>query len=400
MKHTINKIIIFLVFTLFFVGKQEVLSECFSWNDVVDKYNAYVGAQNNWNDVMACYTEYVTLNDAFVTTTDYQTGHFAAINLEDQSVKKYDLNLSSDAVAKTINHRIYVVNRYGQDNITVLSPTDFSKPLIQFSTGNGSNPQDIVLSTADKAYISLFQEKYLLVVNPNTGEEQKRIDLSSFADSDGFPEPTQMVIVDNVLFITLQKLDRNTYQPAENGAILMIDTLNDSIIGSITLSGQNPYDMAYSDSMGKLIISETGSFNDLTDGGIETIDLGTRQPSGFILSEEDFGGNITDFAMKPSSSQGYIIVAEGGISGSPNTFIASFDLVQAVKLKDVLRPNAGFIHAGIATTSEMLLVGDRCIPEEECGYKPGVRIISTLTDEEITTKPINTGLPPFSITVY
>ena len=406
MKHTLNRIMIFFVCTLLLlsiqnvlgyaeltpqvVGKQGAPAECFSWNDVIDKYSAYLNDQTNWTDVMTCYTEYVTLNDAFVTTTDYQTGHFATINLEDQSVKIYELNLSSDAVTKTINHKIYVVNRYGQDNITVFSPNDFSKPIIQFSTGNGTNPHDIVLVNNDKAYVTLFEKGYLLVVNPNTGAELKRIDISFYADKDGIPEADQMVIVHNTVYVTLQKLDRyNQYQPAENGAILMIDTINDSIIGSIALSGQNPYDMAYSELMDKLIISETGSFYDLTDGGIETIDLDTNQPSGFILTESNLGGNITEFAMKSLSVQGYIIVTDAAY----NTSIVSFDLAEAKKLNDIYG-TSGFYISGIAIAEDNLLMGDRTIE------KAGVRIFSTLTDEEITTKPIDTDLPPSSITVY
>lgn len=390
MKHTLNKVMFFLVFTLLVVDNHEALSECFSWNDVINKYNAYVSTQTNWNDVIACYTEYVTLDDAFVTTTDYTTGNFAIINLDDQSVKKYQVNLSSDAVAKTINGKIYVINRWQQDNITIFSPPDFNSPLIQFSTGNGSNPHDIVLSSSDKAYITLYQENYLLVVNPNTGEELKRIDISSFADSDGIPEADQMVIASGILYVTLQKLDEsNQYQPAANGEILMIDTADDTIRGSILLTGQNPYDINYQSSMNKLIVSEVGSFYDLADGGIEMVDLITHEISAFILTESDLGGNITDFVMKPSSSQGYIIVTDS----SYNTSIVSFDLEQAVKLKDVLI-GKGFIYSGIALGDEMLLVGDRT------STNPGVRIISTQTDQEITTKPIDTGLPPFSITIY
>lgn len=391
MKHTISNIIFFMVLTVLLVDKQEALSECFSWNDVIEKYNTYVSAQNNWNDVVTCYTEYAVLDDAFVTTSDYQTGHFATINLEDQSVKTYQLELNSDAVAKTINSKVYVVNRLGQDNITVFSPSNFSNPLIQFSTGNGSNPQDIVLAASDKAYISLFEEKYLLVANPNTGEELNRIDISQFADSDGVPEAWKMVIVDNTIFVVLQMLDRSNYlEPAENGKILIVNTSNDTITGSITLSGKNPYDIFYNQMLNELVVSETGSFSDVTDGGIETVNVGTSQPSGFILTESDLGGNISFFAMKPSSNQGYIIVTDD----SYNTSVVSFDLETAIKLKDVLNPKAGFIYSALALCDSKLLVGDRSITN------PGVRIISTLTDEEITTKPINTGLPPLSITVY
>jgi hypothetical protein len=97
--------------------------------------------------------------------------------------------------------------------------------------------------------------------------------------------------------------------------------------------------------------------------------------------------------MKPSSSQGYIIVTDS----SYNTSVVSFDLEQALKLKDILI-GKDFIYSGIALGNEKLLIGER--PNLNFSNATGVRIISTLTDEEITTKPIDTGLPPLSITIY
>jgi hypothetical protein len=331
---------------------------------------------------------------AFVTTSDYETGFFATINVRNKSVTKYQLELSSDAVARTIDGKIYVVNRFGQDNITVFSPQNFAKPLIQFSTGNGSNPHDIVLASSNKAYVSLYEKGYLLVVDPTTGIELKRIDISSFADKDGVPEADRMVIVDGILYVALQKLDRNNYfEPAGNGEILMIDIESDTIIGSIVLSGANPYDIFYHQGMDRIVASEVGSFYDLTDGGIETVDPYTREASGFILTESDLGGDITEFAMTPFSGKGYIIVIDGATYDN-NTSVVSFDLERGEKLKDILAPKAGFIHSGIALGSGRLLVGDRNFTH------PGVRIISVATDREITTQPLDTGLPPNSITMY
>jgi len=330
---------------------------------------------------------------AFVTTSDFETGHFATIKIKgkESTAKKYNkAELSSDAITKTIDEKIYVVNRMGQDNITIYSPQNFKKPLIQFSTGNGSNPHDIVLANSFKAYVSLFEKGYLLVVNPNTGTELKRIDISSFADSDGIPEADQMVLIDGILYVTLQKLDRyNYYQPVANGELLVIDTKSDTIIGSIVLSGQNPYDIIYNELMDKLVISETGSFYDLTDGGIETVDPNTHEISGFILSESAFEGNITEFAMKPLSSQGYMIVTDA----SYNTSVVRFDLSEVEILNEVYA-TYGFYIFGVAVDGENLLLGDRT-PK-----KPGVRIFSTVTGEQITKKPIKTGLPPYSITFY
>lgn len=337
------------------------------------------------------FTGSSTYDFAFVTTTDYSTGHFAVVNLHAQSASEYQMEMSSDAVARTIDGKIYVMNRLGQDNVTIFSPSDFLHPLIQFSTGSGSNPQDIVLANSGKAYISLLDRNYLLVVNPNTGTEIMKIDISSYADADGIPEAWRMSIVDGIVYVLLQELDRyNFYQPAQNGTILAVDTESDTVIGAMTLSGKNPYDIWYQRSMDKLIVSETGSFADLADGGIETINLDNYEPSGFTLTETALGGNVSFFVMKPSSSRGYVIVTDG----SYNTSVVSFDLQPAEKIKDVLAPKSGFIHAALAVDPLNLLVADRSFTN------PGIRIVSTVTDEEITSSPINTGLPPLSITLY
>src|SRR3972149_7297122 len=95
----------------------------------------------------------------------------------------------------------------------------------------GTNPQDIELASATKAYISLLATNYILVVNPQTGQEIKKIDISAYADSpDGIPEAAGMTIVGNRLFVALQKLNTwSCYNPTDTGKILVIDTVNDTL---------------------------------------------------------------------------------------------------------------------------------------------------------------------------
>ena len=97
------------------------------------------------------------------------------------------LLIHSDARVRTFGSRVYVLNRLGQDNIIVLDTSDLSTPLTQFSTGDGSNPHEIIVVNDEKAYVSVYERDYVLVVNPSTGDSLATIDLSSFSDADGLP---------------------------------------------------------------------------------------------------------------------------------------------------------------------------------------------------------------------
>ena len=100
----------------------------------------------------------VVLGDAraFVVTTDFSTGGLSAIDLDTRQVASQVATVHSDATLRVYGRIIYVVNRFGQDNIQVIDPDGSYATLRQFSTGNGSNPQDIVLVSFHKAYVSRY----------------------------------------------------------------------------------------------------------------------------------------------------------------------------------------------------------------------------------------------------
>src|SRR3989442_10908310 len=77
----------------------------------------------------------------------------------------------SDAVARTDGVLVYAVNRFLGDNIQALDPASNYATRWQCSTGNGSNPHDIAFASATKAYVTLFGDKDLLIVNPAVGPD-------------------------------------------------------------------------------------------------------------------------------------------------------------------------------------------------------------------------------------
>ena len=64
---------------------------------------------------------------------------------------------------------VYVVNRLGGDNVQALDPAQGFATRWQCSVGNGATPHDIAFAARDKAYVTLYEEPELLVVDPSVG---------------------------------------------------------------------------------------------------------------------------------------------------------------------------------------------------------------------------------------
>ena len=161
-----------------------------------------------------------TTNVAFVLTTDFSTGSYSVVDLTSRNVFK-DLKLGgvhSDAIARffvnpSASHgRVYVVNRLDADSIQIIDPQlGFITPTNgELSVGNGTNPQDIVFVSANKAYVSRLASAQLVIINPTTSGALGELDLSSLVtpnDGDGSPEPAYMLMRNGLVYVALQHID-------------------------------------------------------------------------------------------------------------------------------------------------------------------------------------------------
>jgi len=334
---------------------------------------------------------------AFVTTTDYETGSSAVIRFDGSWTTEIDAaSIHGDAISRWYDGLVYVVNRENGDNIQILDPAAGFSTLRQFSTGNGTNPQDIAFVGGTKAYITLYDANHLLIMDTVTGAQLGTVDLSAFADGDGLCENSRLCVAGDYLYVTIQRIDRNYWWgPVGDSYVAVVDCETDALVDAdpstpgiqaIRLQGTNPYsDIVYDAASERLYVSCVGWWA-VNDGGVEIINPATLASEGFLLTEAAAGGDIFDFDFS-GGGKGYAVVANSSFF----TELISFDRTSGTKIATIYAPGAWVINdIGIAPSGELFLA-------DQTVLDPGIRIYETSDDNEITEGPIDTGLPPYHI---
>ena len=337
-------------------------------------------------------------SDLLIATTsaDFGTGSIALLAAGADETQADLLNIHSDAGVRYYGGMVYIINRLGQDNILVLDPADLSNPVAQFSVGNGGNPQDIEFVSPTKAYVSLNNSDYVLIVDPSNGSELGRIDLSSFADGDGLPELAQMALVGDRLFVGIQRLDReNFWEPVGDSYLAVVDTQTDALldvdsgtdgIQGIKLTSTNPGTVVAVGN--RLMVGQVGGYVEL-EGGIEVIDAGTYGSQGLLVTEAALGGQLDNFAMV-TATRGYATA-----SAWPSYDLLPFDLATGEVGEKLSGYSGGYIPE-MVTDDGRLIVADRGTAED---LDAAGLLIYDAVSGDLLAGPISTGLPPNALVV-
>jgi hypothetical protein len=336
---------------------------------------------------------------AFLTTAacDHSSGGLAEMDVRDLSIlERRPGAASGDAVIRVQDGRVFVLNRYGADNVQEVDPDTGLTTSWQCSVGPGANPHDIVVVSDTKAYVTRYDMASLAIVDPSAGDDcahfvTGEIDLSAYADADGIPEMDQMVLVDGHLFVAIQRLDRHRFFiPTTTSALVVIDTATNLVTGSVEMAFTNPFveskGLFYDPRSDRIWVGGPGTlFLNQTDGGIERIDPHTLASDGLIVTGSDLGGDLTDFVVA-GNARAFAIVAD-------KNFVAS--------LVDVDLTSGNVRH--VLTTSEFDLAdvemtedGRLWLADRNC-FDPGIRVFEIGGDTEITDSPIYPGLSPFNV---
>jgi hypothetical protein len=335
---------------------------------------------------------------AFITTTDYVTGSCSTIDLDGSyTVTQNVASIHSDAVARYYQGYVYVVNRAGADNIQILDPDAGFSTVRQFTTGNGSNPQDIAFASPTKMYVTRYESNTMWIMNPQTGAQTGSVDLSSFADADGLCEMQFLFLYHGRLFVTIQRMDRdNFWAPSGTSYLAVIDVATDALIDAdpgttgvqgITLANANPFSEIQLDPWsGHLYVACAGYWG-LNDGGVELIDPVSLASAGTMFAESAALGDVLD-AEIINNDIGYCLIQ----NASFHTDLIAFNPSTGAKIHTVYSPGAWVLQDIERAPTGELFLADRT------AVNPGLRVYDTATGIQLTSNPIDVGLPPFDIT--
>ena len=255
---------------------------------------------------------------AFVVESDFSTGSFSMFDTATR-VASCDVGPAhSDARVRAWGGRVYIVNRFGADNITVLDGATGAL-VRQFSVGNGANPYDIALVSTTKAYVTRYESTDLWVVNPSTGAHTGTIGLGGLADADGIPEMDRLQLVGPLLFVSLQRVDRNAgFQPTDTSLVAVVDTRTDQLVDcdatrpgvqGIVLPRTNPVTPFVLDvPRSRLYLGCAGSYG-VADGGIVRLDPVRLVAEAVVAREDSLGGDVLDLAWT-DDARAFAIVSD------------------------------------------------------------------------------------------
>jgi hypothetical protein len=292
---------------------------------------------------------------------------------------------------------IYVVNRFGGDNIQVLDPAQGFALRRQFSVGNGADPHDIVVVSRTRAFVSRYNDTAIWVVDPSQGRRIGVIDLGWAADGDGIPEMDHMVRVGNRVFVSVQRLDRNNgWVPVGDSYLVVFDAATRAFIDAdpgtagvqpLRLTGANPYsELVVNPETGQVCVSTVGVLGVPDGGGLEGIDPVSLSSNGFLLEGSDVAGDITD-AVLIDEDRGAVIVTDASF----NNLILGFDLSAPADIDTIYAPGSFALQDAELSPDGLLFLTDRS------PLAPGIRVFRSDTWSEVTSSPIDVGLPPFDI---
>jgi hypothetical protein len=295
---------------------------------------------------------------------------------------------STDPVVRHIGDRIFIVNRFGQDNVTVLDAADLSL-IAQISTGSGSNPQDVAVVN-DRLYVAAYGSPGLVVVDLNRPDDGviETIDLSRL-DPDGLPNCGTVVADSPDVMVVCGVLDdANFLAPRGPGVAVKFDV--DGLDGDEEWPTEiRPLGLAHRpDASLDVWVGTVDDFSDPTAGGcIQDLSLGGFEP-GCMVDNAALGGFASAMAWDPVDERLWVTVTTGFDEEdyAPIGKLVSVDIltgeVEPVPLAEGIRP----MDLALCPSGH-LVISDAT---------RGVRVLAPGGREELTSEALDIGLPPVS----
>jgi DNA-binding beta-propeller fold protein YncE len=254
---------------------------------------------------------------------DFQTGTGTLSKLE---VDNLDVTqnvragaASGDPVLRYVGKEVFVINRFGFNNITILDAKTLQL-VDQISTGANSNPQDVAV-VGQKLYVAALGSKGLLVIDRSTGTKTE-IDLATpLGDADGHPDCVSVYAVGTKVFAACSM--QTNFKSVLDSKVAVVDTSTDTYVTSATLPYKNPFGFFQrapegSTFTGELLIPlvDFGVFGDntmppmLATRCVARVSTGATLTVGCAIQNADLGGYPANMSVSADGKTLYLAVEE------------------------------------------------------------------------------------------
>ncbi len=295
-----------------------------------------------------------------------------------------------DPVVRYYNGKLYVVNRFGSNNVTILDGKTLTFEE-QISTGANSNPQDVAV-VGNKLYVPAMGTKGVVVIAG--GAVEKTIDLTALDTmgmNDMQPDCVSAYAIDTTLYVACGMLDN--FNAVEVGKIAVIDTTTDTLVTSVAMNYRNPSGFlvqapASSAFAGDLLIGTTPSFTNYATGCVERVSTGATPAVSCGPTNQQLAGFANKLAVSADDKTLYVAVG---------TYDASFN--ETGTLRTVELATGMLATAPLSTTSQLIVDVAACpggdvVASDKTLDATGLRVWRGATER--TTTAMSIGLPPTS----
>jgi DNA-binding beta-propeller fold protein YncE len=332
---------------------------------------------------------------ALVTSGDFRTtGLLSTIGLPSMQVTPNAAAgvVSADPITRLVGRELFIVNRTGSENISIVDADTLQLVGDQIPTGAGSNPQDVAV-VGNKLYVPVLGGSGVVVLDRTDPAARKEISLAAL-DPDGKPDCNSAYAVGNEVFVSCGLLDG--FAAVRNGRVAVIDTERDELISDFDLGAKNPLGLfarAPQDSMfaGDLLMATVPSFDDYSTGCLTRIAVGdTLEPRGCAVTNQALGGYVNRAEPSPDGATLWLAVVGYASPG----FMDPFGRLVGVDLE------TGAVAAPLSATTSMVQDVAACpggwlVAGDSTQGASGVRVYRD--GAEVTTALLDIGRPPSTV---
>lgn len=131
--------------------------------------------------------------------------------------------LHGDSVVRVVDGRVFALNRLGMDTVRVWAEPRVGAPDHEVSVGRGANPHDVA-KIGDRLLVTRYEASEAWWLDADDLAVLDVLDLSSHADEDGLPEMSGVVVVEEVAWVAMERLNRGAgWTPAGSGRVVGVD---------------------------------------------------------------------------------------------------------------------------------------------------------------------------------